>query len=788
MTNKKKLLIIACAVCAIIFVGLITTIIVLVATANQKANSNLAINYEATDVLAEMSATYNFGDNNKVVMTDGNGNSSITFDATSATGTLSPNKKIELTKQQTKIIFEYKFTNLSGTESYPFEIPMATTLTYMPDCNGDVEGESLENVNVYYFATSTEVSVDKYNIIPFVEQSPLNIKHSVSTNSTKYIYVLVEVANTYLNASLEGNIQWTLNREAVNVVNALSMFSGGVAYTNNEIMITEEDNAYITLQKEDLSAVPYSAVTVRSMDPYVTVTKNANQLGNNLQVTITKDSSIKKQFKAVVAFDYNGSSTFVVVNFVDVNVQLELDNADDIYYGLQQERVFGVWSLGSGSTTSSIVYDRKYAMQYTKTEDTQDTIYWKSSDTTIATVDSNGVVTFKTATNFSGKKNVTISVGYSAGFEEGTILDSYTFTLVGGCNIWSANDFYILDGYNLHSVMVLQTSLGVDNNDRVLTKPGATTYRPCDTTFALTSKDWYYLQETIYGNGFVMNFANSTSGYGFYSDLTTNIPMYNLVVRGHRVSDTYSSEIIVNRRKSYYCVFEYYKLIGTSMSQSDANSWSASEYTGYYYNCMFRNSSKYGLFINNTNIRPVVIENCIFKDSGMSAIYFEDSGVVDSKLYINGRFECDNVRVVGDYETTYQDVIKNALNNNPKYSSNSTTPASGNFNSVILRGGASKLANLKSLKEDLYFGGVLFTGSSANTSSTGHDYDIITGEKSSFLGLVNTSAEAIVTLDGASTLTTYSFLYADYNKFINAGHLTTEAFMNQGSCNLNLYS
>ncbi len=796
MTNKKKLLIIATAICAFIFVGLITTIIVLVATSNQQAQSNLSIKYQATDVLAKMQATYYINGTEKIKMTDTDGiNTEIEFNATVSSGTLSPNTSIELTKAKNRVVFEYIFTNLSGTEEYSAEIPMSVAITSLPNYS---------NVNIYYYSTATEVKfVDFFEVLPFIESSPLNVSHNVSTNSTKYIYVLVEVDDILLDASLEGSLQWTLSRSTDNTSDAITVLDAEAdTYTNDIMRIQGDDSVVVTLNMgnststasvQPLSTTTYavdsSKLSVRIVSDQTVTVSSPTISGNTVSYTITKDSSIKEKFGALFAFDYNGEGSFIVIVFIDVEVEFELDNADDIYYGLQQERVFGVWSLGAGSTSSSIVEDRTYTMKYTKTADTEDYVSWESSDTSIATVSSSGVVTFKTATNFSGKKYVTIGA-YSNDKFGRCILDEYTFTLVGGCNIWDAEDFYILDGKSYRSVMVLQTSLGVSDNDRVLTKPGATTYRPCDTTFALNDGVADYLQETIYGNGFVINFGNSTDTFGFSQDQAVKACIYNTVIRGHELGSDYTLELSFANRIAQYCVFERLKFVYCNVSSDSGWGVDSTTGSGMFNNCLFRDTSGYGLFINDSNYYPVYVEDCVFQNTGMAAIFFapEASTAPDSRLYINGSFQCDNYNSVSDYDSTYQNVIKQVLTNNPDYSSTPSDPTSGTFNAVILRADDVALSSLKSLTEDLYFGGVLFTDSSADTSSVGIDFDMLTGDYSGLFGLIKASAQIISNKTTETTFWSYSTLFADFNKFKTAGHSDTETFMTLGQGNLALYS
>ena len=206
---------------------------------------------------------------------------------------------------------------------------------------------------------------------------------------------------------------------------------------------------------------------------------------------------------------YRGKDTtisFVVAPYVDLS--LTLKEVDD-YQGIKSQRVFGRYSFKSKSptrfpiTTDEINQDLSniYQMNFTSSTVTYNVpIIWTSSNTNVATVDENGLVTRKT----KGETIITCKPKYPLG---GTEYAFYKFTFVDGIDIYNIDQFEACTTYGTtFSPDVDYTGISAKNHLAAVLH--------CDIKYTSSykpQKESVFREiSSIYGNGHTLDTSDAT--------------------------------------------------------------------------------------------------------------------------------------------------------------------------------------------------------------------------------------------------------------------------------------
>lgn len=196
MSARKKLVMSISMLCLVFVLALVAVGAVLAST-QQTLQSSISVTYVAQNVSAKVKANYIIG-NTSTPMIGDSGNELVFTPTSVEGGSLAPEGDI-LLENNTKVIFEYIFTNTSTT----FNI--ALNLFSSPTDN---------NMNVTYIYSDNQITnysslIGDANHTPFAEQ---RINANDNANSTKYVYIVVEVNNLADNASFEGEYIWKMDK------------------------------------------------------------------------------------------------------------------------------------------------------------------------------------------------------------------------------------------------------------------------------------------------------------------------------------------------------------------------------------------------------------------------------------------------------------------------------------------------------------------------------------------------------------------------------------------------
>jgi len=364
-------------------------------------------------------------------------------------------------------------------------------------------------------------------------------------------------------------------------------------------------------------------------------------------VTKSLDEGVNKKRSTMLTFAYGSKNTAVVYitykNLQDLGliyyelngVKYELLNEEDNSekYGLERKRVFGACSVVDGQLSN--IWEIKY---HRVPENNTDPLYWFSSDESFALISPDGYIGIPNHM-FEGERQVEITVSESSDRNDlSAIRASYVFTFVRGVNIWSNEDYMAMSFWY---DMVLHVNLGVvgeDDADKTV---------PFDE-FTCTT----YANTILHGNGRTVNVQIATD-----PTFTCFNGVRNVTLRGSvtKADKSFLKVIQVGEYGAYYTIFENLEKV-----------WTNTENVMIYSHCIFRYMTINGLILGDQCTGKVIVEDCLFFDSGKFAI-----DVRNGNLYIKGKFEVFNFREPAEIATggfsVAQYAIKDAFKKNLDY-------------------------------------------------------------------------------------------------------------------------
>ena len=322
MTKSKKMLALVIAL-VVMLVAVSGTLIAVLVAGNQNAQSKVHVKYTSSDVNVKVEAKYYVGSTGTDMVDKSNSNAkSIELDANKATGSLDqPTNEVSLTKENNKIIYEYKFTNLSTT------IP-ATIGQLVEDGSVVVPKDSNNNVKLTYTSSSTSLGSGATS-----DATTLNTQ-GLPASSTRYVYVIVSIVELLNDVDFEGTFGWDLAKgttasldttgsgnSIVNVNTSQTGFYNAAALQNIELMVgveNQEPDIYPMIANKCFTGwYTDSALTNKAVFPMV-VTADTKLYAKN--ETATSDLPFTYSNNAYGITDgsmgspsYTGSATSIII-------------------------------------------------------------------------------------------------------------------------------------------------------------------------------------------------------------------------------------------------------------------------------------------------------------------------------------------------------------------------------------------------------------------------------------------------------------------------------------------
>lgn len=426
-------------------------------------------------------------------------------------------------------------------------------------------------------------------------------------------------------------------------IESIDVYQGETLINNSNIEVSASSNSQVLRVQLGIEGLLDS-----SNINYTDVTTSVSGDDKNL-ININKQSDgyftisrgqITKKLSVDIIFSIGGKSNTINITFNHLQrLTLDLNNNDDIKFGLERTRVFGTRFRINAETvdTLELNYSRYPA-------NNEDNVYWFSSDSSIAYVNTDGKLVVINEDIVSGTK-VTITLGDQAILDNCTITSSYTFTFVRGYNVYDLTGFnYCLatkradvdNGINYTNYdVILHTSLGTseDNID-------ANHY---EELTELGSEAFY---NNIYGNGYTINLENiDTEIIELYGE------MRNLTIKGQNNADNISS---FTKKICFYHVLEYVYF------KNVYRLWTATSSAVYLKNCIVDGASQVGLQIGDDNTGKIYLENMIFGNIAQVPVDFQAG-----ELYIKGFLDVYNYTKPDEFASglsglAMESVIKNA--------------------------------------------------------------------------------------------------------------------------------
>ena len=303
--SKNKKLLIAIALMSIMLIAMIVGIMVVLVAGNQNAKVQLKVKYQVSDVYVEISAKAYIGSN---VYTLKNGNSDIlTLSPVNMSGELNQTEdELVMDRDNSKIIYEYKFTNLSET------IPASISQT-IEDGGVKVPVDTINNNILLTYSSST---AQKYNTITS-NKTTLN-SQSLLPKTTKYIYVIASIQDLMKDVLFEGEFGWTLTKAGL-VDNTTENVSGGTIISGTDdadvVNKDEMDKVNLVLDCENEKPNIYPQKANKCFTGWYTKDESGNDIEVEWPALITSSTNIYPKYEDEtpgLSYTYTGDGYAIV--------------------------------------------------------------------------------------------------------------------------------------------------------------------------------------------------------------------------------------------------------------------------------------------------------------------------------------------------------------------------------------------------------------------------------------------------------------------------------------------
>ena len=193
------------------------TLIAVLVAGNQSAQSKVHVKYTSSDVNVKVEAKYYVGTTGTDMIDKSNSNKTyVELNAIKSSGSLDqPVDEVNLSKENSKIIYEYKFTNVSD------KIP-ATIGQLVENGSVVVPKDSNNNVQLTYTSSSTSLGAGASS-----DATTLNTQ-GLPAGTTRYVYVIVSIVELLNDVDFEGTFGWDLAKGegTISTTNNTSATSG----------------------------------------------------------------------------------------------------------------------------------------------------------------------------------------------------------------------------------------------------------------------------------------------------------------------------------------------------------------------------------------------------------------------------------------------------------------------------------------------------------------------------------------------------------------------------------
>lgn len=473
----------------------------------------------------------------------------------------------------------------------------------------------------------------------------------------------------------------------------------GSQINENEVILVDYNKMTVTLQ---IGIVPADLVGFDFFSAFVVSSQEGSSVGaldSKGYVTITLPSDVS-EFEDIINIVYKDKISKSIKIYRDGIQSVDFGDhteKNDALCGLQEMRVFGNQSFYDGTIQNY------YKMEFNVLpEGRASGLVWKSDNSKVTLEQQDGYVKIF----FNQVSGSTVDEVYADNFAGGEVrvwaenkygkqLQSYTFHIVSGVNIWDQDGF---TGGGM--TLVLQKSLGHDDQADAI------------TAGTVSRLDAYAAKTTIFGNGFLISYAwqningkpssggsSLTGGKWKYiaSSLTNAI---NVTIQGANFDstrETYLIEFSGSQKFAYCEVYNMYRAVELGGGTSDSPTVLKIKKSIFH---TFAHST---INASNDGYREIYLTDVIMFDVGYRAIESQSS---NDKIYISGFFDVYNfqnaaslAKALGNKESYAEQVIEEAQK------AGLTTTALGEewANVVII---ATKQTDKNSAKTKVFYDGV----------------------------------------------------------------------------------
>lgn len=316
----------------------------------------------------------------------------------------------------------------------------------------------------------------------------------------------------------------------------------------------------------------------------------------------------------------NTTITFSVIKYI-TNIALELDSVGD-NRGIAGTRVFGTQFINDSSGEFYNTY--KMNVLSKTPSDSHDTLNWFSSNSEIATVNDEGVVTFVKA------GTVTIRVEPKNQYNlTRPVFDSYTFKVVEGANIYNFNQFMIAT--NEAMPIVFQANAVI--TPALITK------------FSITEVPIF---NNYYGNGYMLSLSGLNVSQNKMALKNNGIEINNLTIRGQEMT---SSSVLSDLSGSGSLIVAWDVndiVIKNSILENAHILIRAFSSKIFIAGSIFQNSGYAHIVLSRILDEPkqtvITVKNAIFKDAVIGALMFDFDQSAD-KTYASKLILQENIYI-----------------------------------------------------------------------------------------------------------------------------------------------